>query len=77
MAELQFIVKTIDKTALNLYLSESASLTEAAWTAESWADFASARDHAQTVAADKGTSQEEVDETTDTLAAAIASLLKA
>ena len=77
VAELQFIVETIDFSALNLYLSESKSLTETDWTAGSWAAFASARETAQTVADDKGATQEEVDATATALAAAVAALVKA
>jgi hypothetical protein len=77
VAELQFVVETIDKTGLDLYLSETKSLTEADWTADSWAAFASARGTAQTVTANKGATQQEVDDASDALAAAVANLVKA
>jgi hypothetical protein len=77
VAELQFIVKTVDKTALDLYLSETRSLTETDWTTDSWANLVSARDAAQTVTADKGATQETVDGATDVLKTAIASLVQA
>jgi hypothetical protein len=58
-------------------LSETKSLTEADWTADSWAAFASARETAQTLTSDKGAAQEQVDDAADALAAAVAALVKA
>ncbi|MEV3935294.1 putative Ig domain-containing protein [Glycomyces sp. NPDC049804] len=75
-AEVQFLVSAIDKTGLDLYLTEAGALSESDWTADSWTAFATARDAAQTVADDKGATQEEVDEATDALAAATAGLTK-
>ncbi len=76
-AEMQFIASAIDKTGLALYLSESESLAEADWTADSWATFEAARETAQTTNEDKGATQEAVDEAADNLAAAIEGLTKA
>jgi hypothetical protein len=75
-AELQFIASAIDKTALDLYLTETAELAEADWTAESWAALAAARETAAAANENKGTTQEEVDTAADNLAAAIEGLTK-
>jgi hypothetical protein len=75
-AELQFIASAIDKTALALYLTETAELAEADWTADSWAALAAARETAQAASDDKGSTQEAVDEAANALAAAIEGLTK-
>jgi hypothetical protein len=76
VAELQFIVEVIDKSGLAVYLEDAAALVEGDWTADSWASLVAARDAATTVNEDKGATQEEVDTTTDALAAAIEGLAK-
>jgi len=77
VAELQFLVTVIDKTGLGVLLGDAAALTEADWTADSWAAMAAARDAAQGATDDKGASQEEVDTAASALADAIAGLTKA
>lgn len=77
VAELRFIVEVIDKSGLDVYLDDAAALTEADWTADSWAALVAARDAARAVADNKGATQEEVDPAADELAEAIAGLTKA
>lgn len=76
-AEVQFVVPGVDKTGLDLYLTEAASLTEGGWTAGSWAALAAARDAAAAVNGNTGATQEEVDRAAAELAAAIKGLTKA
>ncbi|HEX2143773.1 MAG TPA: discoidin domain-containing protein, partial [Glycomyces sp.] len=76
-AEVQFLIPAIDKTGLDLYLSESESLAESDWTADSWAAFTEAREVAAALSADKGATQEEVDAAADAFAEAIEGLTKA
>jgi hypothetical protein len=75
-AEVQFLISAIDKTGLDLYLSETEALTESDWTADSWAAFSAARETAVSTSADKGATQQEVDEASDALATAIEGLTK-
>jgi hypothetical protein len=75
-AEVQFVASAVDETGLDLYLTESAALTESDWTADSWAAFTEAREAAQSVADDKGATQEAVDEAANALAEAIRGLTK-
>jgi hypothetical protein len=77
VAELQFIVEVIDKSALAVHLDDASELTEADWTADSWAAFTAARDTAAGANDDKGATQAEVDEAAGGLAAAIEGLVKA
>lgn len=77
VAELQFIVQVIDKSGLAVHADDAAALTEAGWTAGSWAALAAARDAATVVNGNKGATQEEVDQAADKLAAAIKGLTKA
>ncbi|MDA1362019.1 putative Ig domain-containing protein [Glycomyces luteolus] len=77
VAELQFLIQVIDKSGLAVHLDDAAELTEAGWTADSWAAFTAARDAATTVNGDKGATQEEVDTASDALASAIDGLTKA
>jgi hypothetical protein len=77
VAEIQFIVEVIDKSGLAVHLDDASKLTEADWTADSWAALVAARDAAGTVNGDKGATQQEVDNATDALAAAIEGLVKA
>ncbi len=74
VAELQFIVKVIDKSGLAVRLHDAAALAEDDWTAGSWSALVAARDAAQVVADDKDAAQEEVDTATDTLADAVVAL---
>lgn len=76
-AEVQFLVPGVDKTGLDLYLTEAAALTEGGWTAGSWAALAAARDAATAVNGNKGATQEEVDQAADELAEAIKGLTAA
>ncbi|GAA2155060.1 putative Ig domain-containing protein [Glycomyces lechevalierae] len=76
VAELQFIVKVIDKTGLEVLLDDAAALSEGDWTAESWTAMVSARDAAQTAADDKGATQEEVDTAAGALAEAVTALVE-
>lgn len=76
-AEVQFVAPGVDKTGLDLYLTEAAALTEGGWTAGSWAALAAARDAAAAVNGNTGATQEEVDRAAADLAAAIKGLTKA
>jgi hypothetical protein len=73
LAEVQFVVAVPDRTGLDLLLEETAGLTEADWTAETWAALTAARDGAQSVLA----TQAEVDTAADTLADAVNGLEQA
>ncbi|WP_247048339.1 putative Ig domain-containing protein [Arthrobacter rhizosphaerae] len=77
MAELQFIVKSIDKSGLAVYLDDTKALNETGWTAGSWAALVTARDEATAVNGNKGATQEEVDQAADKLAQAIKGLTAA
>ncbi|MFC3491005.1 putative Ig domain-containing protein [Glycomyces rhizosphaerae] len=77
VAELEFLVKVVDKTGIDVLLADAAALNEADWTADSWAALVSARDAAQAAKDDKGATQEEVDTAASVLADAIAGLTKA
>ncbi|MEV3936528.1 Ig domain-containing protein [Glycomyces sp. NPDC049804] len=77
VAELEFLVKVVDKTALDVLLGDAAALNEADWTADSWAALVAARDAAQAAKDGKGASQQEVDTAATGLADAIAGLIKA
>ncbi|MEU5870847.1 putative Ig domain-containing protein [Glycomyces sp. NPDC047369] len=77
VAELQFIVDTVDTSGLAVRLADAAALAEADWTPDTWTALATARDAAQATADDKGATQEEVDTAADALAAAIADLTTA
>lgn len=74
LAELQLVTSTVDRSALELFLDESADLTENDWTAESWADLTAARATATTVFEDPDASQAQVDDVVDAIAAAVAGL---
>ncbi|GLY08498.1 putative Ig domain-containing protein [Actinoplanes sp. NBRC 101535] len=75
VAELQFIVDTLDTSALHLQLTESGALTEAAWTPASWSALVTARTAARTVADDKAATQDQVDAAAGALATAITALV--
>jgi hypothetical protein len=77
VAELEFIVAVVDKSALDVRLGDAAALHEADWTADSWAALVAARDAAQAAKDGKGASQEEVDAAAAGLADAIAGLTAA
>ncbi|MEQ4209433.1 putative Ig domain-containing protein [Actinopolymorpha sp. B9G3] len=77
LAEVELVGNVVDTTGLDLYLDEVEALNENDWTADTWSDLVTARDAAQTVADDKGATQEEVDTAADDLAEAIAGLTKA
>jgi hypothetical protein len=77
VAELQFIVKSIDKSGLAVYLDDTKALSETGWTAGSWAALVAARDAATAVNGNKGATQEEVDQAADKLAQAIKGLTPA
>lgn len=77
VAELQFIVEVIDKSGLAVHLDDAAKLTEADWTAESWAALTAARETAAAADEDKGATQAAVDEADSGLVAAIEGLVKA
>ncbi|GAB2874203.1 putative Ig domain-containing protein [Streptomyces mayteni] len=77
VAELRFVVRTVDGSALDLYLTESADLAEADWTAASWETLVTARLAARAVADDRGADQGQVDEAADALSEAITALVRA
>jgi len=77
LAEVQFLVSAIDKTGLDLYLSETESLEEADWTADSWTALEAAREIALATSDDKGATQSEVDAAAEAMATAIDGLTEA
>ena len=64
----------VSKAVLNLYISQTESLTESDYTAASWADLQSALSAAHEVAEDDGATQADIDGTAAALFAAIGSL---
>jgi hypothetical protein len=74
LAEVELISSTLDRSALALYLTETAELSEGDWTPESWAELVDARATAQEVLRDAGADQAAVDAAADGLAAAVAGL---
>ncbi|WP_129669306.1 hypothetical protein [Phytoactinopolyspora endophytica] len=74
LAEVQLVSSTVDRSALELLLDESADLTEDDWTAESWADLSDARAAAMMVFEAPDANQSQVDDAADALAAAVAGL---
>ncbi|MDA1358283.1 Ig domain-containing protein [Glycomyces luteolus] len=77
VAELEFLVKVVDKTGIDVLLADAAALNEADWTPESWAALVAARDAAQAAKDGKGATQEEVDTAVSGFADAIAGLTEA
>jgi hypothetical protein len=78
LAEVQFVDTMVDTTGLDLYLSETESLTEADWTAATWAELTEARDAGAALRADGASpSQEEIDAAAAAIADAVAGLIKA
>nr|BFF22426.1 hypothetical protein GCM10025732_03910 [Glycomyces mayteni] len=75
LAEVEFLVKTADRTGLELLLGEAADLAEADWTPASWTALTAARDAAAAVGTDAA--QGEVDAAADALAAALNALEQA
>jgi hypothetical protein len=75
LAEVALVTSRLDRTALDLYLAETADLVAADWTAASWQRLDAAREAGLALrTADANPDQEEVDATTDELAAAVAAL---
>jgi hypothetical protein len=75
LAEVALVTSTVDRSALDLYLAETADLVAADWTASSWQRLAAAREAGLALRSAGATpDQEEVDATTDELAAAVAAL---
>jgi hypothetical protein len=75
LAEVALVTSTVDRTGLDLYLAETAELDAGDWTAASWQRLAPAREAGLALRADGADpDQEEVDTTTDELAAAVAAL---
>lgn len=75
LAEVALVTSTVDRTALDLYLAETADLASADWTAVSWQRLVAAREAGLALRADGADpDQEEVDTTTDALDAAVAAL---
>ena len=72
--DVEVTVKKVDKTALNAAIAQTEGLTEADYTAESWAALQTALTAAQAVADKADTTQEEVDAATTALTEAIAGL---
>ncbi|MZG12709.1 hypothetical protein GTY44_04265 [Streptomyces sp. SID5914] len=70
LAEMELITSTLDRSALDLYLAETADLNEADWTPASWAALAEARATAQSVRDDAAADQVAIDDAADGLAAA-------
>lgn len=75
LAEVALVTSTVDHSALDLYLAETADLVASDWTASSWQRLDAARETGLALRAAGATpDQEEVDATTDELAAAVAAL---
>lgn len=75
LAEVALVTSTVDRSALDLYLAETADLVAADWTASSWQRLDAAREAGLALrSAGAAPDQEEVDATTDELAAAVAAL---
>ncbi len=78
LAEVQFVDSMVDTTELDLYLSEVESLTEADWTAATWAELTEARDAGAALRADGASpSQEEIDAAATAITDAVTGLIKA
>jgi putative Ig domain-containing protein len=76
LAELQFVRVPVDATGLDLYLEETGELSEADWTAGSWADLTEARESGLALReTGANPTQAEVDAATDAIAAAVAALV--
>jgi hypothetical protein len=78
LAELQFVRIPVDVTGLDLLLEETGDLSQADWTAESWAELTEARE-AGLALREPGANpaQTEVDTATDSIAATAAALVAA
>jgi hypothetical protein len=75
LAEVALVTSTVDRSGLDLYLAETADLVAADWTASSWQRLDAAREAGLALSSAGATpDQEEVDATTDELAAAVAAL---
>lgn len=75
VAEVALVTSTVDRTALDLYLAETADLVAEDWTPASWQRLTEARDAGLALRADDAApGQEEVDAAADELAAAVAAL---
>ncbi|MGI5149438.1 hypothetical protein ACQEVC_24325 [Plantactinospora sp. CA-294935] len=74
IAEVQLVTSTVDKTALDLYLDETADLDQDDWTAESWTALVAARTAAVPVADDDAADQARVDAAVQNLQEALAGL---
>jgi hypothetical protein len=75
LAEVELVTSTVDRSGLDLYLAETAALVAADWTAASWQRLDAAREAGLALRSASATpDQEEVDATTDELAAAVAAL---
>jgi len=71
------VTPTVDKDALNAAIAAAEALTEADYTAESWAPFAAALASANTVSANAEATQAEVDAATSALTSAQGALVAA
>ncbi|WP_156760453.1 alginate lyase family protein [Microbacterium karelineae] len=70
LAEVELVSSTLDRSAMELLLRETAELAAADWTAESWQELADARASAEILQADSDADQPRVDAAADALAAA-------
>ncbi|MGW0609239.1 discoidin domain-containing protein [Streptomyces sp. NPDC002788] len=78
LAELQFTRVPVDVTGLDLLLEETGVLSEADWTAGSWADLTEAREAGLALRkTGANPTQAEVDAATDAITAAMAALVAA
>lgn len=76
LAEVQFVHRVVDVTALEIYISEAEQLDESDWTPSSWAALEAALEQAQEALSPDAT-QEAVDEASSVLAAAVDALIPA
>jgi hypothetical protein len=74
LAEVELVSSTLDRSALTLYLTETAELSEDDWTPESWAELVDARATAEDLLGDSSADQAAVDAAADALGTAIAGL---
>ncbi|MCH7231206.1 discoidin domain-containing protein [Glycomyces sp. L485] len=75
LAEIQFNRIPVDPSGLDLYLEETGELSEADWTAVTWADLAEAREAGLALLAEGAEpTQEEVDAAADAIDAAVTAL---
>lgn len=74
LAEAELIGASVDVSALELYLAESAALEQADWTEPTWQQLVQARENAAALLEDATAGQQDVDAAAEELAGAIEGL---